>query len=77
MLEIKEMLEEREALKQERAHELKEEGLKDQKDNKSLKRKERRLLELAKKAEYNPRYYEEYEQLLRRKKYLKHSYRSA
>ena len=77
MLEIKEVLEEREALKQERAHELKEEGLKDQKDNKSLKRKERRLLELAKKAEYNPRYYEEYEQLLRRKKYLKHSYRSA
>ena len=77
MLEIKEVLEEREALKQERAHELKEEGLKDQKDNKSLKRKERRLLELAKKAECNPRYYEEYEQLLRRKKYLKHSYRSA
>ena len=77
MLELKELLEEKEALNQERAHKLKEEGLNEQKVKKSLKRKERRLLKLVKKAEYNPRYYEEYEQLLRRKKYLKHCYHNA
>jgi len=77
MLELKEVLEEREALNQESAHKLKEEGLNEQKVKKSLKRKERRLLKLVKKAEYNPRYYEEYEQLLKRKKYLKHCYHNA
>ena len=75
MLELKELLEEKEALNQERAHKLKEEGLNEQKDGKLLKRKDRRLLELVKKAEYNPRYHEEYEQLLIRKDYQREDYR--
>jgi hypothetical protein len=81
MLELKELLEEREALKQERAQKLMEEALNEQKDDKLLKQKnklkrmEHYLQELAKRAEYNPRYYEEYEQLLRRNEYLKDYYR--
>ena len=77
MLELKEVLEEREALKQERAQQLKEEGLNEQRENKlqkqknKLNRKERYLLEHAKRAEHNPRYHEEYEQLLKRKEYLR------
>jgi hypothetical protein len=78
MLELKELLEEREALKQKRAQDLKEEGINEQKDDKLLKQKnklkrmERYLLKLAKRAEYNPRYYEEYEQLLKRKVYMRY-----
>ncbi|NVM44196.1 MAG: hypothetical protein HWN79_04700 [Candidatus Lokiarchaeota archaeon] len=81
MLELKELLEEREALRQEGAQKLKEEGLNEQKENlllkqkNKLKRKKGYLLELAKRAEYNPRYYEEYEQLLRHKEYLRDYYR--
>ncbi len=40
-----------------------------------LKRIKGYLLELAKRAEYNPRYFEEYEQLLRNKEFLKEYYR--
>ena len=81
MLELKELLEEREALKQERAQKLMEEALNEQKDDKLLKQKnklkrmEHFLQELAKRAEYNPRYYEEYEQLLRHKEYQRDYYR--
>lgn len=77
MLELKELLEEREALRQEEAQKLKEEGLKEQKENQLHKQKRIKgyLLKLAKRGEYNPRYYEEYEQLLRRKEYLKDYYR--
>ncbi|MBY9021098.1 MAG: hypothetical protein KGD67_08570 [Candidatus Lokiarchaeota archaeon] len=81
MIEVKELLKEREALNQERTQKLKEEGLNVQKDNNllkqkhKLKRKERNLLELAKRAEFNPRYNEEYERLLIRKDYLREHYR--
>ena len=73
MLEFKELLEEREALSQEGAQKLKEESLKEQKEGQLLQQKNKLkrikgyLLELAKRAEYNPRYFEEYEQLLRHK----------
>jgi hypothetical protein len=58
LLELKELLEEREAPKQERAQKLKEERLSYYRDNKLLKQKyelkgkNRNLLELAKRAEY-------------------------
>jgi len=81
LLELKELLEDREALKQERAQKLKEEGLSEHRDNKllkqkyELKRKDRNLLDFVKRAEFNPRYFEEYEQLLRRKEFLRDYYR--
>jgi len=81
MLEFKELLEEREALSQEGAQKLKEESLNEQKEDQLLQQKNKLkrikgcLLELAKRAEYNPRYFEEYEQLLRNKEFLKEYYR--
>ena len=81
MSELKELLEEREAPEQERAQKVKEEELSDYKDNNllkqkyELKRKNRKLLELYKRSELNPRYYEEYEQLLKCKEYLRDYYK--
>jgi len=81
MLELKELLEEREALSQEGAQKLKEESLNEQKEDQLLQQKNKLkrikgyLLELAKRAEYNPRYFEEYEQLLRNKEFLNEYYR--
>lgn len=80
---MKKLLEEREVLKQERAHNLKEEGLIEQRDNKlisqkhKLKRKNRNFLKLVKRAKYNQRYFEEYEQLLIRKDYQRELYRQV
>ncbi|MFX0138330.1 MAG: hypothetical protein ACFFDN_32110 [Candidatus Hodarchaeota archaeon] len=83
MLELKELLEEREAQKQEKFLKLKEERLSYHRDSKlpkqeyELKRKNRNLLELAERAEYNPKYLQEYEQLLRRKECLRDYYRQS
>ena len=80
---MKKLLEEREVLKQERAHNLKEEGLIEQRDNKlisqkhKLKRKNRNFLKLVKRAKYNQRYFEEYEQLLIHKDYQRELYRQV
>lgn len=80
---MKKLLEEREVLKQERAHNLKEEGLVQQRDNKlikrkhKLKRKNRNFLKLVERAKYNQRYFEEYEQLLIRKDYQRELYRQV
>lgn len=63
----KELLEEGRAPEQERALRLKEERLSEHWDNNllkqryELKRKNRKLLELSKRAEFNPKYFEEYE----------------
>ena len=65
LLELKEPLEEREASKEENVHDLKGNYL-------ALpvkrKRNESKFPELAKRAKYNPRYFEEYERLLRNRK---------
>ena len=53
LLELKELSEEREAPEQERAQKFKEEKLPENK----LKRKNRKLLKLYKRAELNPRYF--------------------
>jgi len=80
MLEFKELLEEREALSQEGAQKLKEELLNEQKEDQLLQQKNKLkrikgyLLELAKRAEHNPRDFEEYEQLLRNKEFLNEYY---
>lgn len=74
MLELKELLEERETRDQERAQKLRKEESFEYRDYK-LKRKNRKFLELYKRAEFNPRYFEEYEQLLRRKEVLRDYYR--
>ncbi|MFX0010987.1 MAG: hypothetical protein ACFE9R_11780 [Candidatus Hermodarchaeota archaeon] len=70
MLELKELLGELEAPKEENAQCLKRDHL-----LLAAKRKRRnhKLLELAERARYNPRYYEEYERLLRNLEYL-HAY---
>lgn len=78
MLELKEVLEKDDALKQERAQKLKEEELsrKSQEyllnQKSKLKQIEQYLLKLARLAEHNPRDYEEYELLLKSKDYLRH-----
>ncbi|MFX1365541.1 MAG: hypothetical protein ACFFCE_06070 [Promethearchaeota archaeon] len=74
MLELKELLEKREAHDQERAQKIRKEELPEYKGYK-FKNKNRRFLELYKRAEFNPRYYEEYEQFLRRKEVLREYYR--
>ncbi len=80
MLELKELLEEREAPKQERAQKLNKEELAENRDykllkqNHDIKRKNRNFLEFYKRVKFNPRYFEEYEQLLRRKEFLREYY---
>jgi len=77
LLELKELSEEREAPKHERAQKLKEEKLSEYKDSSlleqryELKRKNRKLLEFYKRVEFNSRYFEEYEHFLRHKEFLR------
>jgi hypothetical protein len=78
MLELKEPLEEREASKEIKAQNLKEEGLSHQDENRLLNQKDKLkkmkeyLLRLGRLAEHSPRDYEEYELLLKIKGYLKY-----
>ncbi|MFX0105616.1 MAG: hypothetical protein ACFE75_09005 [Candidatus Hodarchaeota archaeon] len=80
MLELKELLEEREDQKEERVQKLREEKLPDHVDKQlfkqkyELKRKNCKLIESLKRSELNPRYVEEYEQLLRLKECLRDYY---
>jgi hypothetical protein len=81
LLELKELSQEREALKQEKAQELEEEGLFVDgvnnllKQKRSLKRKNRKLQDFIKRAELNPRYVEEYQQILRQNEVQRDYYR--
>ncbi|UCD00981.1 MAG: hypothetical protein JSV23_08855 [Promethearchaeota archaeon] len=74
-------MEETENQKQERVQKLKEEILTDYKGNQLLKQKyelkikNSKLLGLLKRSELNPRYVEEYEQLLSHEEYLRDYYR--
>jgi hypothetical protein len=78
MLELKEPLEEREALKKIKAQNWKEEGLNEHGEKGLLNIKEKLnqmkeyLLRLGRLAEHSPRDYEEYELLLKPKGYSKY-----
>lgn len=71
MLELKESLEEREASKEESVHDLKRNHLL---PPAKRKREDRKFPELAKRAKYNPRYFEEFEQLLGNKDFSDNAY---